>query len=165
MLDDDCNDTACALKVFSKQDYLRLNYFTNMHRFLGKACAALYNTKFIMQHRFLQAPCRICVTSYLSLTCVPASVLPAALLHQGPASLPRSPQCHYRRVVLLSVCKPDHSDRSAHGTFSLWALWTFAKCVKLHGIGIGFTIWLSICCSKAVSNSPIDSPDLFGLKI
>lgn len=34
MLDDDCNDTACALKVFSKQDYLRLNYFTNMHRFL-----------------------------------------------------------------------------------------------------------------------------------
>lgn len=34
MLDDDCNDTACALKVFSKNDYLKLNYFTNMHRFL-----------------------------------------------------------------------------------------------------------------------------------
>ena len=34
MLDDDCNDTACALKVFSKEDYLKLKYFKNMHRFL-----------------------------------------------------------------------------------------------------------------------------------
>ena len=34
MLDDDCDDTACALKVFSKDDYLKLKYFRNMHRFL-----------------------------------------------------------------------------------------------------------------------------------
>ena len=34
MLDDDCNDTACALKVFAKEDYLKLKYFRNMHRFL-----------------------------------------------------------------------------------------------------------------------------------
>tara|TARA_Y200000002_G_C22242252_1_gene480170 strand:- start:130 stop:513 length:384 start_codon:yes stop_codon:yes gene_type:complete len=34
MLDDDCDDTACALKVFSKDDYLQLKYFRNMHRFL-----------------------------------------------------------------------------------------------------------------------------------
>ena len=34
ILDDDCNDTACALKVFQKQDYLQLSYFKNIHRFL-----------------------------------------------------------------------------------------------------------------------------------
>ena len=34
ILKDDCNDTACALKVFSKNDYLKLDYFLNMHRFL-----------------------------------------------------------------------------------------------------------------------------------
>jgi len=33
-LDDDCTDTACALKVFLKNDYLRIKYFKNMHRFL-----------------------------------------------------------------------------------------------------------------------------------
>ena len=31
---DDCNDTACALKVFNKKDYLKIDYFKNMHRFL-----------------------------------------------------------------------------------------------------------------------------------
>ncbi len=34
ILNDDCNDTACALKVFNKKDYLKINYFKNMHRFL-----------------------------------------------------------------------------------------------------------------------------------
>jgi len=34
LLDDDCNDTACAFKMFRKKDYLRINYFKNMHRFL-----------------------------------------------------------------------------------------------------------------------------------
>ena len=34
ILNDDCNDTACALKVFKKKDYLKINYFKNMHRFL-----------------------------------------------------------------------------------------------------------------------------------
>ena len=34
ILKDDCNDTACALKVFSKSDYLKIPYFKNMHRFL-----------------------------------------------------------------------------------------------------------------------------------
>ena len=34
ILKDDCFDTACALKVFHKKDYLKLGYFKNMHRFL-----------------------------------------------------------------------------------------------------------------------------------
>lgn len=34
ILNDDCNDTACALKLFNKRDYLSLPYFKNMHRFL-----------------------------------------------------------------------------------------------------------------------------------
>ncbi|MEE2695265.1 MAG: glycosyltransferase [Pseudomonadota bacterium] len=34
ILDDDCNDTACALKVFFKSDYVKIQYFKNMHRFL-----------------------------------------------------------------------------------------------------------------------------------
>ena len=34
ILKDDCNDTACALKVFKKEDFLKINYFRNMHRFL-----------------------------------------------------------------------------------------------------------------------------------
>lgn len=33
-LKDECNDTACALKIFQKNDYLKLPYFKNMHRFL-----------------------------------------------------------------------------------------------------------------------------------
>ena len=34
ILNDDCDDTACALKVFNKKDYLKIKYFKNMHRFL-----------------------------------------------------------------------------------------------------------------------------------
>ena len=34
LLEDDCNDAACALKVFNRSDYLRIKYFRNMHRFL-----------------------------------------------------------------------------------------------------------------------------------
>ena len=34
LLNDECNDTACALKVFDKKDYITLPYFRNMHRFL-----------------------------------------------------------------------------------------------------------------------------------
>tara|TARA_B100000029_G_scaffold479588_1_gene526816 strand:- start:727 stop:1425 length:699 start_codon:yes stop_codon:yes gene_type:complete len=34
LLDDDCDDTACAFKMFRKNDYLKINYFRNMHRFL-----------------------------------------------------------------------------------------------------------------------------------
>ncbi len=34
LLNDDCNDTACAFKMFRRQDYLKINYFKNMHRFL-----------------------------------------------------------------------------------------------------------------------------------
>ena len=34
VLDDDCNDTACALKVFMRSEYLKISYFRNMHRFL-----------------------------------------------------------------------------------------------------------------------------------
>ena len=34
ILNDDCNDTACALKIFRKTDYLKIKYFKNMHRFL-----------------------------------------------------------------------------------------------------------------------------------
>ncbi len=34
LLNDQCNDTACALKVFNKSDYLSIEYFKNMHRYL-----------------------------------------------------------------------------------------------------------------------------------
>ena len=34
LLNDDCDDTACALKVFAKEDFLQIEYFVNMHRFL-----------------------------------------------------------------------------------------------------------------------------------
>lgn len=34
ILNDDCNDTACALKVFMRSEFLKINYFKNMHRFL-----------------------------------------------------------------------------------------------------------------------------------
>ena len=34
LLNDHCNDTACALKVFNRKDYLSIDYFKNMHRFL-----------------------------------------------------------------------------------------------------------------------------------
>ena len=41
ILNDDCIDTACALKVFSKSNYLSIDYFKNMHRFLP----ALFKSK------------------------------------------------------------------------------------------------------------------------
>ena len=34
ILNDDCFDTACAMKVFNKNDYLKIPYFVNVHRFL-----------------------------------------------------------------------------------------------------------------------------------
>ncbi len=34
ILNDDCNDTACALKVFNRKDYSKIKYFKNMHRYL-----------------------------------------------------------------------------------------------------------------------------------
>lgn len=34
ILNDDCFDTACALKVFEKKEFLNLPYISNMHRFL-----------------------------------------------------------------------------------------------------------------------------------
>ena len=34
ILNDDCNDTACALKVFNRKDYTKIKYFKNMHRYL-----------------------------------------------------------------------------------------------------------------------------------
>jgi len=34
MLGDDCIDTGCPLKIFFRNDYLKLPYFDNMHRFL-----------------------------------------------------------------------------------------------------------------------------------
>ena len=34
LLNDDCDDTACAFKLFRRQDYLKIKYFENMHRFL-----------------------------------------------------------------------------------------------------------------------------------
>lgn len=34
VLNDDCFDTACALKVFKKKNYLEIPYIKNMHRFL-----------------------------------------------------------------------------------------------------------------------------------
>ena len=34
ILNDDCFDTACAMKVFLKYDYIKLPYFKNVHRYL-----------------------------------------------------------------------------------------------------------------------------------
>jgi dolichol-phosphate mannosyltransferase len=34
VLDDGCPDTGCGLKVYRRDDYLRLPYFTSMHRYL-----------------------------------------------------------------------------------------------------------------------------------
>jgi dolichol-phosphate mannosyltransferase len=34
ILDDGCPDTGCGLKVYRREDYLRLPYFTSMHRYL-----------------------------------------------------------------------------------------------------------------------------------
>ena len=34
ILKDGCKDSACALKIFRKKDYLRIPYFKNVHRFL-----------------------------------------------------------------------------------------------------------------------------------
>ncbi len=34
ILNDDCDDTACALKIFQRSEYLNIKYFKNMHRFL-----------------------------------------------------------------------------------------------------------------------------------
>lgn len=39
ILKDGCNDTACALKMFRKRDYIKIPYFKNVHRFLP----ALFN--------------------------------------------------------------------------------------------------------------------------
>jgi dolichol-phosphate mannosyltransferase len=34
VLDDGCPDTGCGLKIYRREDYLRLPYFTSMHRYL-----------------------------------------------------------------------------------------------------------------------------------
>ena len=56
ILDDDCNDTACALKVFSKSDYLKIPYLKNMHRFLPALFkmrnGAIYNIAIDDRERF-----------------------------------------------------------------------------------------------------------------
>ena len=44
LLKDDCNDTACALKIFNRSDYLKIKYFRNMHRFLP-ALFKMHNCK------------------------------------------------------------------------------------------------------------------------
>ena len=43
-LNDDCHDTACALKIFLKEEYLKIKYFKNMHRFLP-ALFKMHNCK------------------------------------------------------------------------------------------------------------------------
>ena len=47
LLNDDCDDTACALKVFAKEDFLQIEYFVNMHRFLPALfklnCGKIFN--------------------------------------------------------------------------------------------------------------------------
>jgi dolichol-phosphate mannosyltransferase len=47
ILDDDCNDTGCSLKVFDKKIFLKFPYFSGMHRFLpalfkGYGCKTHY---------------------------------------------------------------------------------------------------------------------------
>lgn len=53
ILNDDCSDTGCSLKVFDKKIYLQFPYFDGIHRFLPALFKGFgYQTKFInVDHR------------------------------------------------------------------------------------------------------------------
>ena len=53
VLEDNCNDTGCSLKVFNKKIFLSFPYFDGMHRFLPALFKGYgYNTSFIdVNHR------------------------------------------------------------------------------------------------------------------
>ena len=53
ILDDDCKDTGCSLKVFEKKIILKFPYFDGMHRFLPALFKGFgYKTKFLnVNHR------------------------------------------------------------------------------------------------------------------
>lgn len=54
ILNDDCDDTGCSLKIFKKNVYLEFPYFKGSHRFLPALFKGYgYKTKFInVDHRF-----------------------------------------------------------------------------------------------------------------
>ena len=53
ILNDDCNDTGCSLKIFDRKEFLKIPYFNGMHRFLPALFKGLgKKTKFInVDHR------------------------------------------------------------------------------------------------------------------
>ena len=53
ILNDDCNDTGCSLKVFEKKIFLEFPFFSGMHRFLPALFKGYgYKTNFIeVDHR------------------------------------------------------------------------------------------------------------------
>ena len=53
LLNDNCKDTGCSLKVFEKKIFLKFPYFEGMHRFLPALFKGFgYDTKFIgVDHR------------------------------------------------------------------------------------------------------------------
>lgn len=54
ILNDDCDDTGCSLKVFEKNQFLKLPFFNGIHRFLPALFIALGNKNFFLEvnHRF-----------------------------------------------------------------------------------------------------------------
>ena len=54
VLKDSCNDTGCALKVFSKKVFIKFNFFDGIHRFLPALYnGAKYQCKYIsVNHRY-----------------------------------------------------------------------------------------------------------------
>ncbi len=49
ILNDKCDDTGCSLKIFDKDEFLKLPYFSGMHRFLPALFLALNNQNFFLK--------------------------------------------------------------------------------------------------------------------
>lgn len=49
ILNDKCDDTGCSLKVFDKSEFVKLPYFSGMHRFLPALFLALNNKNFFLK--------------------------------------------------------------------------------------------------------------------
>ncbi len=54
ILNDKCDDTGCSLKIFDKNEFLKLTYFKSMHRFLPALFIALNNRNLFVNvnHRY-----------------------------------------------------------------------------------------------------------------
>ena len=49
ILNDGCDDTGCSLKVFDKNEFIKLPYFSGMHRFLPALFLALNNQNYFLK--------------------------------------------------------------------------------------------------------------------